>query len=208
MLARSIRRLSTDFLSPPYYGDVDSGTEIRLFDARRKPPDWIDLMRPTQCAAFLKHRATSAPLRPDGQPFPTAADTTCIVFDRVDEAQRFCEEKVAALPNIRCEIYDAHGLARRPLLVVVHPDAQRQEQAGSYWSRRRKLIACIFCLISVPLFWWGVHSSNSSDIAIFLAINCLFVALRFVYWDAGTRHRERDRRRRLESHRKLERGDA
>jgi len=165
-------------------------------------------MRPTQCAVFLKHRATSAPLGPDGQPFPTATDTTCIVFDRVDEAQRFCEEKVAALPHLRCEIFDAHGLARRPLLVVVHPDVQRQEQAGSYWSRRRKLIAGVFCLISVPLFWWGVHSSNSSDIAIFLAINCVFVALRFVYRDAGTRHRERDRRRRLELHRKLERGDA
>jgi len=187
---------------------VDSGTEIRLFDAKRKPPDWVDLIRPTQCAVFLKHRTTSAPLRPDGQPFPAHAGTTCIVFDTFDGAQRFCEETVAVRPHIRCEIYDAHGLARRPLLVVVHPDVQRQEQAGSYWSRRRKLTAGVFCLISVPLFWLGVHSSNSSDIAIFLAINCVFVALRFVYWDVGTRHRERERLRRLELHRKLERGDA
>ena len=183
---------------PHYHGDLDTGTEIRLFDPRRKPQDWVDLMRPTDCAVFLKDRVTSAPID----------ENTCILFDRVAAAQRFCESRVAALPHLRCEIYDSQGLARPPLLVVVHPDVQRQEQAGSSWSRRRKVLAGVLALISVPLFWFGARSSSSSDVAIFLAINCVFVALRFVYWDVGTRHHEREKRKRLESHRKMERDDA
>ena len=185
-------------MSYRYHGDVDGGTEIRLFDPRRDPQDWVDLMRPTDCAVFLKDRITSAPVD----------ENACIVFDGVDAAQRFCEARVAALPHLRGEIYDAQGLARPPLLLVVHPDVQRQEQGGSHWSRRRKLLAGACVLISLPLFWFGVHSSSSSDVAIFLAINCVFVALRFLYWDVGTRHRERETRKRLESHRKMERGDA
>jgi len=187
---------------------VDVGTEIRLFDPRRDPQDWTDLMGATACAVFLKDRTTSAALQPNGHPFPNPADTTCIVFPCVDGAQRFCESKVQSLPHLRCEIYYAQGLAHPPLLVIVHPDLLRKEQAGSSWSRRRKVVAGAFALLSVPLFWFGVRSTTSSDLAIFLAINCLFLALRFIYWDFGTRHHERERRRRLESHRKMERGDA
>jgi hypothetical protein len=82
---------------------VDGGTEIRLFDPRRDPCDWSDLIRPTDCAVFLKHRTISASLAPDGQPYSTPADATCIVFDRLDAARRFCEAKVQAMPHVRCE---------------------------------------------------------------------------------------------------------
>ena len=161
-------------------------------------------MRPTQCAVFLKDRITSTALTADGYAFPTPAETACFLFDNVDEAQRFCEMRVVALPHLRCEVYDAEGLARPPLLVIVHPQFQRKEQAGSRWSRVRKLAAGCLTVAGAALLWFGVRSSNASDLAIFLAINCLFVALRFVYWDFGTRHHERERQRRLESHRELE----
>jgi hypothetical protein len=128
------------------------------------------------------------------------------MFKCLDAAQRYCEAKVQALPHLRCEIYDAQGLAHPPLLVIVHPDYQRKEDSGSQSSRRMKLIAGGLLLTSASLFWIGRR--KSSDLAIFLAINCIFAALRFVYWDFGVKHRERERRRRLEEHRKMERGDA
>ena len=144
--------------------DVDGGTEIRLFDPERNPPDWTDLMRPTDCAVVLKSQATSASLGTDGQPFRKLADTTCIVFDRLDEAQRFCESKVQALPHLRCEIYDAQGLAHPPLLVIIHPDRQRKEEpahfgraAGnslpvlSHWSRYR--CSGLGCANPIPVTW-------------------------------------------------------
>ncbi|MEI9973699.1 MAG: hypothetical protein WDO73_17600 [Ignavibacteriota bacterium] len=168
---------------------MDCGTEIRLFDPKRNPRNWTDLIRPTDCAVFLKHRTTSSALTPDGQPFRDSADVTCIVFERLDVAQRFCEAKVQALPHIRCEIYDAQGLARPPLLTIINPDLRAKEQTGSIWSRRRKLIAGGLGLASIPLFWVGMVSSTSSDLAVFLAINCLVLALRFLYWDFGLKNR-------------------
>ena len=132
---------------------MHSGTEIRLFDPRRDPPDWTDVIRPTECAVFLKNRSGSTSLAPDGQPYSNPAEVTCIVFASIDAAQQFCEAKVQALAHVRCEIYDAEGLSRPPLLVILHPDLQRKEDAGSVWSRRRKLFAAILVLLSVPLFW-------------------------------------------------------
>jgi hypothetical protein len=185
---------------------VDGGTEIRLFDPRRHPPDWTDLIRPTECAVFLKDRTTSASVTPAGRPYPDPGEITCVVFRCLDAAQRYCEARVRALPHLRCEIYDAQGLLHPPLLVIVHPDHQRKEDSSSQWSRRTRLIALVFLLASAPLLWVGVN--KSSDVAIFLAINCIFVAFRFVYWNFGVKRRESERRRRLEEHRNRERGDA
>lgn len=182
------------------------GTEIRLFDPRREPRDWTDLLCPTGCAVFLKDRETGGALTPEGRPYLNAADTTCIVFESVDAAQRYCESKVQALPHLLCEIYDAQGLAHPPLLAIVHPGHQSKDDSGSHGSRRRILICVALALASAPLFWVGVR--QGSDLAIFLAINCLFLALRFVYWDFGVKQREKESRRRLEEHRKMERGDA
>ena len=187
---------------------MDGGTEIRLFDPRRTPRDWTELIRPTQYAVFLKNREDCTSLAPGGQLYPNPDDNSCVVFNRLDAAQRFCEAKVEALPDVRCEIYDAQGLAHAPLLVIVHPNFQRKEESSSFWWRRRKLLAAIFILLSVPLLWIGTRGSNFSDVATFLAFNCILLALRFLYWDFGLRHREREAWKRLEAHRKIERGDA
>ena len=184
---------------------MDGGTEIRLFDRRRNPQDWTDVLRPTECAVFLKDRTTSDPVTPGGRPYPDPADATCIVFECLDAAQRYGEAKVQSLPRLRCEIYDAEGLAHPPLLVIVHP-GQREQESGTPWLRRRRLIAGALLLASVLLFWVG--SRKAGDLAIFLAINCIFLALRFLHWDFGVKHREKETRRRLEEHRKMERGDA
>jgi hypothetical protein len=172
---------------------VDCDTEIRLFDPRRKPQNWTEVIRPTECAVFLKDRATSSSLSPDGHAYPSPSLVTCIVFNRLDATQRFCEEKVQALPQLRCEIYDAQGLAHPPLAVILHPESQRKEDAGPIWSRRRKWGAGALSLISLLLFWVGMCSSNSGDLAIFLSVNYILVALRL---------------KRLEEHRPMERSDA
>jgi hypothetical protein len=189
-------------------GDVSGDNEIRLFDSRRDPRDWTDLIRPTQCVVFLKDRTTSTSLTPDGKPYARPADTTCLVFDRVDAAQQFCEMKVQALPYLRCEIYDAQGLAHPPLLVIVHPNFQHQEDSDSFWSRRRKLIALVLFLMAPPLIWIDMRRANTLILPTFLAFSCILAGLRFLYWDFGVKHREQERQRRLEAHRQMERGDA
>jgi hypothetical protein len=187
---------------------MTEGLEIRLFDPRRKPPDWTEVISPTQCAVVLEDRDSSAPLAPDGRPFRKREDATCLLFDRLDEAQKFCEAKVLALPNIRCEILDAQGRAHPPLMVITHPDYRRADDSSPTWSRRRKLIAVGLILISGPLFWLDWRRHSTLIVPTFVGFNCILLAMRFFYWDAGVRHRERERLKRVAAHHRLENGDA
>ena len=187
---------------------VIDGAEIRLYDLKRKPQDWTELIGRTDCAVFLKNRTDSTALAPDGRPFPDPSVASCLVFHSLDAAQQFCEAKARDLPHVRCEIYDAEGPAQRPLLVIVHPEFQGNEESGRTTSRRRKGIMIVLVLAAIPLFWIGSLNWNSSDIAIFFGINCLVLALRFLYWDAGAKASERKRLARLKSHRERERSNA
>lgn len=187
---------------------MEDSIEIRLYDPRRRPRDWTEIIRPTQCAVFLKDQKTSQSLAPDGNPYPNPDDTACFVFDRLAGAQQFCESQVQAHPNLRCEIYDAEGLAHPPLLVIVHPDRSHKEEAGSVWSRRRKLIAVLLFLAAPPLIWMDVRRSNTLIVPTFLAFNSILAGLRFLYWDFGLKHQEQERRKRLEAHRRREEGLA
>lgn len=187
---------------------MPDGLEIRLFDPRRDPRDWTDVIRPTQCAVFFKDRATSASIDSNGKPYSNPNDTTCFLYDHIDAAIQFCEARVRTVPNLRCEIYDAEGLAHPPLTVIIHPDFQHQEDTGSLWSRRRKLTALILFLISPPLIWLDIRHHSELILPTFLAFNCILLALRFLYWDFGVKHRERSRQQRLEAHRLRESGGA
>lgn len=184
------------------------GVEILLFDPKREPKDWTDFIGPTQCAVFLKDRRSSVALAPDGRTYQQPDDTTCIVFDRVDDAHRYCDCKTQSLPHLRCEIYDSEGLAHSPLLVVVHPDHQNKVEAGSFWSRQRRIIAVVLFLLAPPLIWIDMRRANTLILPTFLAFNCILAGLRFLYWDFGVKHRERDRIERLEAHRRKERAGA
>ena len=176
-----------------------------MFDPRRRPREWMEIIRPTQCAVFLRDRLTSTPLSPEGQPFHSLNETTCLLFDTIAEAQQFCEAKVIERPNLSCEVFDAAGRAHPPLLVITHPDSRGSQEAGQVWSRRRKLIAVGLLLAVPPLLWIDWRRRNTLILPTFLAFNCILAALRFLYWDFGLKLRERERQQRLEAHRRLER---
>jgi hypothetical protein len=187
---------------------MNDGIEIRLFDPRRKPTDWTDVIGPTQCAVLLQDRKSSVPLSPAGRPFARVEDATCLLFDHLEAAQKFCEAKVLELPNICCEIMDAQGRAHPPLMVITHPDYHREDDTGPTWSRRRRLISVGLVLISGPLLWLDWRHHGMLVVPTLLAFNCILLAMRFLYWDFGVRHRENERRKRLAAHRGLESGDA
>ena len=164
------------------------------------------MLGPTQCAAFLKDRMTSAILALSGQPC-RSANATCIVFDTLDSAEAFCEAKVGELPDVRCEIYDSAGLANPALLMIVHPDHQKQGDTGSSWSRRRRPIAVVLFSAAGPLIWIDVRRANTLILPTFLAFNCILAGLRLLLWDFGVKERDEERRKGLEAHRRVERGD-
>ena len=187
---------------------MSDAREIRLFDPRREPRDWTDLIGPTQCAVFLKDRTTSTSLDANGKLYAQPNETPCFVFDGIDDARAFCEARVQAVPLLRCEVYDSEGLAQPSMLVVVHPDFEHAEDSSASWSRRRKLIAVLLFLAAPPLVWMDMRRANELVVPTFLAFTCILTGLRFFYWDYGVKNRERERQRRLEDHCRKERGDA
>jgi hypothetical protein len=76
-------------------GQSSGFREFKVYDKSRSSPDWTSLVAPTQCAVFFKHFETGAPLSPDGARIFTMTDCTFLIFDRLDEARRFCETRVA-----------------------------------------------------------------------------------------------------------------
>lgn len=102
-----------------------------------------------------------------------------------------------------------HGSDRKCFApdLYVRVSTNDQQTIATLWSHRRNFLP-VLSMISAPLFWIGMRRSSSSDLARFLAFNCIFVALRFLLWDSGLKHSEPERRKRLEAHRKMERGDA
>jgi hypothetical protein len=41
---------------------MSEGNEIRLYDYHRTPKCWSDILRPTQCAAFLRNDQWGTPV--------------------------------------------------------------------------------------------------------------------------------------------------
>src|SRR5262249_39041725 len=149
-------------------------------DPKRQPRDWTDLIGSNQCAVFLKHRATSLALASDGKPYRDPAATTCFLFDRIDDARCFCDATAQSLPQLRCGISNSEGRSHPPLLVVFPPDYAHTEEAGSFWSRRRRLIAAVCFLVAPPLIWLDVRRNNTLILPTFLAFNAILAGLRFL----------------------------
>jgi len=59
---------------------------------------------------------------------------------------------------------------------------------------------------ALPLLWLDWTHGWSSFLPTFFAINMIVAGLRLVYWDFGLRHRERERKQRLELHRRRSKG--
>ena len=177
------------------------GSLIPTGSRRTGPTSWARIT-----AQFFLKTGSSVPLSPKGRPYSASADCTCVLFDDLDAAQRFCETKVKELPSLICEIFNSEGRAKPPLLVITHPDYESDDDSGAASSRRRKLIVAALFAAGAALF--SINFRGENTLATILASNCVLFGLRFLYWEFAVKHREQDRRRRLEAHRRVERGDA
>ena len=115
--------------------------EFKVYDQIRQGRDWMSLVTPSQCAVFFKDFQTAVPLSHDGVAFDKMTDCTFLVFDRIDDARRFCEAQVNRYPSMCCEVFDSEGKAKAPLAVIVHPSVAETDDLSASWVRRRKVIA-------------------------------------------------------------------
>jgi hypothetical protein len=174
--------------------------EFKVYDKARASPDWTSIVSPTECAVFFKDFETAAPLSPDGAPISGMTDCTFLVFERLDEARRFCETRVAQHPSMCCEIFDSEGKAKPPLLTIVHPSMAEKDELSSTWLRRRKVMAILCFLVAVPLFVWDSRAEWALILPSVIAINLIVFGLRLLYWNTARGSRDREHVHRLEDH--------
>jgi hypothetical protein len=184
---------------------MSEGNEIRLYDYHRTPKCWSEIILPTQCAVFLRHEQWRTPVDRDGK--PRAGDNaTCILFDSIEDAERFCRQMVAKHPLVSCEVLDAGGRVNPPLLIVTHEHVGGDEDVRGWFAHHRRLIIAILIASSLPLFWldW-IH--RGEWILSVIGINMIVAALRLLMWDVAAKSNEKERLVRLESHRDTERSE-
>jgi hypothetical protein len=174
--------------------------EFKVYDTTRPSPDWMSLVRPTQCAVFFKDVQTAAPLSHDGVAFDRMVDCTFLLFDRLDDARRFCEAQTKEHPWMCCEVFDWEGKAKPPLLVVIDPSVAEKDELSASWVRRRAILAIVLFVCAIPLFVWDWKSEGSLILPTVVGMNMIFLGLRFLYWNTARNERAREQGRRREEH--------
>jgi hypothetical protein len=174
--------------------------EFKVYDKTRPSRDWMSLVGATQCAVFFKDVRTATPLSRDGIAFDRMTDCTFLVFDRLDDARRFCEAQSKEHPWMCCEVFDWEGKAKPPLLVVIDPSFAEKDELSGSWVRRRTILAIILFVCAIPLFVWDWKSDGSLILPTVVGINMVVLGLRFLYWNTARSERAREQARRLEEH--------
>ena len=171
---------------------------LRLYDPDRRPPSWIDIIRPGQFVAFAKLVESDASCDAEGRPFATPEAATCLVFDSLTEARRLCSERVQQIASLRFDIFDSAGRTQPPLLVVVHPSREHTLEGSPRTKRMRNILAAGLIGLALPLilmdYWWP---DVTLGLAAFLGISLLVGGARLVFLNVGSREADRVRRERL-----------
>jgi hypothetical protein len=174
--------------------------EFKVYDQTRQGRDWMSLVGPTQCTVFFKDFETAAPLTRDGVAFAKLTDCTFLLFDRLEDARRFCEQQVLQNPALCCEIFDCRGKVKAPMLVVINPDVAEKDELSESWVRRRKIVAIASFLCAIPLFVWDWQSDGVLILPTVVGINLILLGARLLFWNSAGRKRIQEQARSLESH--------
>lgn len=157
---------------------------LKLHDPARKPAEWTGLVHPGQYAVFHSDIATDVEKTPEGRYLQPGDDSTCTIFDSLADAEAYCEAKVEAIPNLRCDVYDHTGKSRPPLLTYVnriHLNA----------SNRRARWGWILIGASLPCFAIEWYYHGTLVVFAVIGINLVFAGLRLIHWGKGGQEKRR-----------------
>jgi len=179
--------------------------EFKVYDKTRQPAEWTSLVGPTQCAVFLKDLETANPLATDGSAIGHLSNCRFLLFDHLADARDYCEAQVQRYPSMCCEIFDAQGKAKPPLLVIINANAARKDELGPTWVKRRKVMAIASLVAALTLFIADWRSEFELLWPSLLAVNLLPLGLRLLYWNSAGAKRKLAQAQRLEEHLQRER---
>ncbi|MEO7271415.1 MAG: hypothetical protein ABIX28_01710 [Vicinamibacterales bacterium] len=176
-------------------------TALRLYDPDRRPPNYTDLIQPHQFVVFASEAETGSPVEADGRPFPSAEETTCLVFEALAEARSFCTDRVAEHESVRFEVFDGRGRIDEPLLLIVSPARASRLEGSRQMIRLRTRIAILLFVAGPPLIYYDYRVSGGSLVLpTFLGISMILAALRLLFMNRGVRDAEHRRQERLKEY--------
>lgn len=164
--------------------------EVLLFDRGRKPANWMDLIHEGQFAVFLSDAQTHAGMRPDGRYTGPDVPDTCLIFDSLDEAEKYCRSIVREAPRLRCLIFDHRGKAAPPAAVFVSP-AFAGTLDSEAKGRRLMWAGAALIVLSLPLFWFDWRADWRLILPTVIGVQFIVAGGRFLQLGAATREAAR-----------------
>jgi hypothetical protein len=156
--------------------------ELKLFDAQRRPPNWMGHVREGEYALFFKDADSGQEMTADAT---LPKESTCLVTGSLDEALDFAQARVDAVPSLRCDIFDAQGKANPPVASIVHQDHRSLENTASKgWQRIWFGIALL--PIGAPMILYDWHREWALIWPAFFGIQIVAAGVRLIVWGTGT----------------------
>lgn len=169
---------------------------VRVYDASRRPRDWMDIIQPGQFVVFASLLDGDAPCSLDGVPAGNDA-ATCAIVGSLAEAETISREHVDRHPAVRFDVFDARGRSQSPLLTIVHPSRLSALEGDPKARRRHRVLGVALIVAAAGLFWTDWHSGGAMIWPTLLAFNLLLLAGRLLQLSAAYSAAERRRLARL-----------
>jgi hypothetical protein len=156
--------------------------ELKLFDAERRPPNWMGHIHEGEYALFFKDVRSGQELTANGD---LPKESVCLIAGGLEEALDFAQARVDAVPSLRCDIYDAQGKANPPVASVVHQNNKSLENtAATGWKRIWFGVALL--PIGAPMIVYDWHRDWALIWPAFFGIQIFAAGVRLIVWGTGT----------------------
>ena len=157
--------------------------EIAIYDPRRNPPNWTELLAANQYAVFQHETNSGLHISPGG-----SFSETCLIFATLEEAKSYCAGRVEQAPDITCEIFDQSGRAKDPVETYVHRSVDMKQRSvfrsRFFWAHIMTALAVVGVLID-----W--RSDFVRMWPTILGLKFLTLAILFYAWGLAERLRGR-----------------
>ena len=167
--------------------------EVALYDPNRKPASWMELIQPPQYAVFFSEVESGVELTSDGRHLGPGMTHSCLIFDSLEEAEKYCRQKIEDIPKLRCDVFDSSGRVNSPVATLVGGRYQGRLQSPAK-STRMMQWAFLSMAASLPLFWYTWHTRGEEWMAAFFGVQLVVVGLRLLHWGYGMKEELRHRK--------------
>jgi hypothetical protein len=157
--------------------------EVAIYDPKRTPPHWTELLAPSQYAVFQHATETGLHVSPGG-----TRSETCLIFDNLEEAKGYCASRVEQAQDITCEIFDRTGRASSPIESYVHRSVEMKKnsvfRSRFFWAH----IMTVLALVGLLIDWRSEFVRMWPTI---LGLKFLTLAILFYAWGLAEKLRGR-----------------